>query len=155
MASSVSLRARIGGIALSWLALAAVGGPAVGQEKRCPDGDKKVVKVSIAVEYETGEISVSPWSVEVRLREGWRKPSRVCWVVSDLREGDSLHFKDKDPESPNYFPKLQRKVTSQSPFANSGNPAQAGTWGYALRVVAPDGSTVAEVDPEVVIKGGG
>ena len=112
-------------LALAVLAAASI---ASAQDQRCPDGDTKVARVDVTIDYDNGTVSVSPSSVEVYLVEGPERPSRVCWVISQLRDGDELVLVDKDASAADFFPGLKRTITSRAAFANSGNPAKAGTW---------------------------
>lgn len=129
-----------------------VGTPSGAQGRRCPDGDDKVVRVDIAVDVDAAEITVAPDSVEVFLEPEGEQPNRVCWVLSGMPDGHRLRFESKPGGDPGLFPKLHRVITRPDGFANSGRPARAGTWVYALRVENMDGKTVAEVDPQVIVR---
>ncbi len=128
------------------------GAPVSAQERRCPDGDDRVVRVDIAVDVDAGRITVQPDSVEVFLEPEAEQPNRVCWVLSGMPDGHRLRFESKPGGDPGLFPKLHRVITRPDGFANSGRPARAGTWVYALRVENLDGKTVAEVDPQVIVR---
>jgi len=143
---------RVVGLAVAVAAV--VGAPAsFAQEKRCPDGDEKVVRIEIAVDRAGGTATVTPEEATIFL--GGEQPARrACWVVTGLGEGDELRFVGKDLEADDFFPGLGRTVKAVSPFANSGNPARIGRWVYGVEVRDAAGEPVATVDPVVVIKDG-
>jgi len=128
------------------------GAPVAAQERRCPDGDDRVVRVDIAVDVDAGRITVRPDSAEVFLEPEGEQPNRVCWVLSGMPDGHRLRFESKPGGDPGLFPRLHRVITRPGGFANSGRPARAGTWVYALRVENLDGKTAAEVDPQVIVR---
>jgi hypothetical protein len=125
------------------------------QDARCPHDDPRVVGVAVTFDRSAATVEVEPTSVAVYLNAGEGQPHRVCWTVAGLADGDELRLENKDPDSPDYFPGLQRKVTNHSPFLNSGNPSRTGTWQYSVVVRDGSGTILAELDPEVIVRGGG
>lgn len=139
---------------LALAAIAVLGAAALtAQEKKCPDGDEKVVRIEIAVDREAGKATVTPEEATIWIG-GDHPARRACWVVTGMADGDELRFDDKDPESDDFFPGLKRTVKAASPFANSGNPSKAGAWVYGVAITDAAGAPVASVDPVVVIKDG-
>lgn len=127
---------------------------ALAQDGRCPQDDPSVAAVSVSVDLATGSLEVDPDSSVVYLDPGPEEPNRVCWTITGLGDGDQLRLEDKDDDSPVYFPSLQRTASSRSPYLNSGNPSRLGTWRYSVVVRNASGEILAELDPEVIVRGG-
>ena len=125
------------------------------QDARCPQDDPAVAGVSVTVDAAAASVEVDPTSVVVYLDAGSDQPKRVCWSITGLGDGMQLRLEDKEDDSADYFPGLQRTATSRAPYLNSGNPARLGTWSYSVVVRDGSGAVIAELDPEVIVRGGG
>lgn len=147
-----SLRGVAAAAAAIWT-MAVAAAPGRAQQDRCPDDDR-LAMVEVTVDREAETITVSPTRVEVFLDEEAGRPNRVCWNISGVPSGHTLRFFDKG-SSTNLFPGLARTVRARRRSVDSGSPSQAGTWTYGVRVVNPSGGVVAQVDPEVIVKGSG
>lgn len=79
---------------------------------------------------------------------------QVCWVVSGLPSGHTLHIQRKPGEYGfDHFPNLERTIRAPRTTAKSGVPAAAGHWVYALWVSGEDGGEKLHyTDPEVIIR---
>jgi len=139
------------------LALTAVPG-AWGQEKApsCPSNAAQVDLTVPPKPWEAGTtIGVAPEQVEIFLPQTPGKAAVVCWMVSGLAEGETLHLKGKEGQE-DLFPDLERTIRLPRTFGLSGKPAKLGTWRYELWITQ-EGSTeiFLKTDPEVIIKSGG
>ncbi|MCP4898991.1 MAG: hypothetical protein GY906_18635 [bacterium] len=124
------------------------------QGNRCPEGDPKVVRVDLFVDYEAGEVLIDKPTVEIFLGGDNPRPRRVCWEVENLQQHHTLTFESKDPSAPVVLPNMNnKKIKGPNGFANSGNPSRIGTWVYALVVTDKHGDVVAETDPQVIVRG--
>ena len=125
------------------------------QAARCPNDDPSVVGIAVSFHPASGSVEVDPETAVVYLEAGSGQPNRVCWSLNGLRDGDELRLADKEEDGAEYFPGLQRSASNRSPYLNSGNPARLGTWRYAIVIRDGSGAVVAELDPEVIVRGGG
>lgn len=115
----------------------------------CPDNS---TVVAVTFDAGAGTVGVDKASVEIVLPGGGQGATTVCWRVSGLESGQTLHIGGKDGDD-SYFPSLERSVTPPRTLARSGVPAKAGTWTYGLSVTNSEGATLATLDPEIIIKG--
>lgn len=137
------------GIATLCAILGAAQATLAGDDERCPTDSEKFARVDITIAE--GAIVANPDPVMIYEDQ---EPKRVCWVVSGLPEGHTLHIAKKAGQ-PDTFPG-QRRVVSPNTFANSGFPANGGSWKYRLWVRATgEEAPLFELDPEVIIKKGG
>jgi hypothetical protein len=121
----------------------------------CPGNIKHAAQVSITLDFEGGKMTVDPATVTIFVKEGRKKPGRVCWVVQNLGEGQTLHIAGKEGE-PDLFPNAEKTITLPRTFANSGNPAKAGKWMYELWITeeGKEGKLLF-TDPEVIVEPAG
>ena len=121
----------------------------------CPGSVQNAAQVSLTLDPEHGKIVADPPTVTIYMQEGKDKPGRVCWVVQNLGEGQTLHIASKEGQ-PDTFPDAERTITLLRTFANSGWPARAGKWLYELWITeeGKEGKLLL-TDPEVVVGGGG
>jgi len=118
----------------------------------CPEDSDKAVRVDITLDQEAATVSVDPDVVEIYLEPGPDRPARVCWVVTGLAEGQTVHIQGK-PDAEDLFPSLERDIQYPRDFANSGKPARVGTWPYEVSVTDADDQEVMRIDPSVDIGG--
>ena len=95
----VLLDQRMIGVAAISLVVSVSG--ALSQGQNCPDGSENVTRVDITVDYEAGQIIVEPESTTIYLNEGPGNPGRVCWIVHELEDGQTLHIQAK-PDQPKH-----------------------------------------------------
>lgn len=129
---------------------------AAAQEESPSDDCKGGVKVEIAVVPDQEPLKVSPESVTIYRNGKPGQPGRVCWRVSGLQDGETLHIAGKE-DSPvkDPFPSLERTITAPRDRANSGAPAKLGTWTYDLWItVEGSDERLHFTDPEVIISDG-
>lgn len=151
-----TMPSELGGLILCAVALLAIPAVSRAQSQACPDGDTHAARVDVTVDAKNAGVTVAPSTVEVYLKPGPTQPARVCWVIAGLADGNTLRLTDKSASGETIFPQLQRDVKGgKNPFLTSGNPARSGTWQYGVEVTDSAGKTVARVDPEVIVKGGG
>jgi hypothetical protein len=99
-------------------------------------------------------LTVSPDSVEIDLDASGGGHGRVCWTVEGLTEDLTVHIEGK-AGSEELLPNRERTIRLPRTVANSGRPAKSGTWGYSVWVTRDGEGKIMEVDPEIIIRGGG
>jgi|GEM_PF-6375285 len=119
-----------------------------------PDCPGPFAKVSVTVDPQSEPLDVTPDSVEIYKNPGPGRAGLVCWQVTGLEEGQTLHIVGK-PDEPDLFPDLARKIVFPNDSANSGQPSGTGTWEYSLWITNQGSHEQHHfTDPEVIVGGG-
>ena len=135
----------------SWLLALVLTSSTLASAEPCKEDAKSAARVDISLDWENSSVAVDPELVEIYLSTGPDKVNRVCWVVDGLQDGQTLQIEAK-PDQEEFFPSLERNIKFPKDFANSGRPAQAGTWTYNVVVVNDAGEELLRLDPGVDIK---
>lgn len=122
------------------------------EEEACPD---PFAQVDVTVDPESEPLLLEPDPVEIYLNPGEGQVGLVCWVVTGLAEGQTLHIEGKEGE-PDLFPNLQRTITAPRDRATSGLPSASGSWTYSLWITEEGSNEKLHfTDPEVIVRGDG
>ena len=127
---------------------------APGARGECPD---KSAQVDVSVSGEN-KISIpqSQLSVTISLDQAAEGKTKVCWVISGLKEGYTLEFEKKSESEESGSVDFNKTVVGQAgavTLARVGVPSSAGKWVYAVMLDGP-GEISDVLDPEVIIDPG-
>jgi hypothetical protein len=95
----------------------------------------------------SGAMKFEPESVTIHLKAD-AGANRVCWVATGLLAGYTVHLEG----DATVFPKLRAGLSHEQPYANSGPPAQAGTWQYQATLLRPDAEPVVVSGLTVIVQ---
>ncbi len=110
-------------------------------------------QVDVTVDPESEPLLVDPESVEIYLPGGNGRANLVCWKVTGLVDGQTLHIQGKEGQS-DLFPNLQRTIVAPEDTASSGQPSATGTWTYSLWITQTGSDEKLHfTDPEVIVGG--
>jgi hypothetical protein len=151
MIGSTSVR-RVGAAVFT---LAALGfGPGSRAAGECPE---KATQVDVAIGADdTISIPADQQSVTIYLDQQAKGKTKVCWVITGLKEDYTLELQRKSATQGRGYFDLQRKVKGRQgapTLSRIGVPKKAGTWIYGLKLKGPDGAG-GRLDPEVIIDPG-
>lgn len=122
------------------------------QAEPCP---APFAQVDVTVDPESEPLLVDPESVEIYLPGGNGRANLVCWKVTGLVDGQTLHIQGKEGQ-PDLFPNLQRTIVAPEDTASSGQPSATGTWTYSLWITETGSDEKLHfTDPEVIVGGDG
>ena len=140
-------------------ALVALGLPALAEEDGC-EGDPKFAQVSIGFDRgEDGKVTgiSAPGNVTIYKPAAEGQPGEVCWIVADLKGGESLQIAhkgaDEGGEDEDRLPGGSQTISSDVKRGATGAPSGTGNWTYGL-TLEQRGDNVT-LDPVIIIKGGG
>ena len=127
---------------------------APGARGECPE---KSAQVDVSVSGEN-KISIpqGQQSVTISLDQAAEGNTKVCWVISGLKEDYTLVFETKEDSEEVGTVDFNKTFVGQTgavTLDRVGVPGEAGTWVYAVKLDGP-GEISDILDPEVIIEPG-